>query len=380
MKFKDYKIAIINEASVTDSSYYEAIDMKSAIEILKTKCKKYDPDHPIMRGMSGNSRSMFGIIEGEKGGRKSQNTSNQYTVILDNLIASENSKYPLRSKSIICSTIKTYASRYGDLYYIIPYDDTIIGVVDDKDIWYIELGDDYSVKDMNDLFKRANIGDSSFSQIVSDLKKLDPEKYTKEFESFFGKQSDVENGIKKAYDLNKLRFKFTTQDKLSNAGSELWISGKCLVISSTVYDSLIKHHDELTNGYDVYIKNGLKYYTPDEYVDFGDSVIVNSKFKFIDLTKYEYFDKVERDDFFGKDLIKYVKKESLSDYKEHISDDSFHEAFDEKGMLVKYLDEKIWNQESLSQYFDFSGITITYNKDKNLKVTFAFYKIDGVAK
>ena len=46
-------------------------------------------------------------------------------------------------------------------------------------------------------------------------------------------------------------------------------------------------------------------------------------------------------------------------------------------MMLKYLDDKLWDSESLSSYFDFSGISITYNKDKNITVTFAFYQIDG---
>lgn len=66
--------------------------------------------------------------------RQSANTSNFYTMLLDNLPSWKN--YPKRSKSIICTNSKQRANSYGTVYSIFPFDGAKIGVCPADDIWY----------------------------------------------------------------------------------------------------------------------------------------------------------------------------------------------------------------------------------------------------
>ena len=158
MKYSDY-IQILAEAKIDGSGeYYQRIDAAKFIELFREHCKNYDPKYPIYRG-SSDSHGAYGVVEGQKGGRKSQNTKNYYTVIFDKIIASQNPKYPLRSKSIIATTYKDYAAKYGSLYNIIPFDNVLIGIVPDKDIWGIEING-FELDTINKLLDHAGIKDT----------------------------------------------------------------------------------------------------------------------------------------------------------------------------------------------------------------------------
>jgi len=378
MKYKNFKMLVEATDETGESNYYQKIDIKTAINILKSNCKKYNVNKPIYRGMRGKNKSVFGIVEGQKGGRKSENTTNHYTVIMDEVIKSTDSKYPLRSKSIICSNSKDYAKRYGDVYNIIPFDDVVIGLVPEKDIWYVDLIGDYTFKDLNDYFNKFKIGDESISKIASSLKSLDASKYANRFESVFGKQDgDILAGIKKAFDLDHLGFKFLTQDKFSaNTFNEMWIAGKCLVVKESLHDTLVKYYDEIISGdYELMYKmNDNDYYTLDDYMDGGEAVIVNKKFSNTINLNMDIYDKVDRDEFFGTTLKKYVKPNDVEEYLEYIADDSFTDKMDSTNASVAYFLRRMGNT-MLSSYFNYSGIKIKYVGD--IDVTYAFYKIDG---
>lgn len=65
--------------------------------------------------------------------RASENTSNHYTLILDN--HPKMKKFPKRSKSLIFTSSKAEAEDYGNLYAVFPYDTNILGVCPQNDIW-----------------------------------------------------------------------------------------------------------------------------------------------------------------------------------------------------------------------------------------------------
>ncbi|VVC05805.1 Uncharacterised protein [uncultured archaeon] len=81
--------------------------------------------------------------------RKSQNTSNYYTLLLSNLPNWKN--FPPRSQSLICSTSYRKAQTYGNVFIVLPFDGAKIGVCPDSDIFFTKNYDYYSNLDIVDL-------------------------------------------------------------------------------------------------------------------------------------------------------------------------------------------------------------------------------------
>lgn len=129
MRFKSF----INESR--GKSYFYPDDRGEIIDIIKTKCKNALNDakkgYIIYRGMDFKG-DMY-VIDPKKGTRKSANTPNYYTWIIDH--DKKWKDYPKRSKSIICSTSERKVEAYGDKYIVFPYDGSKIGVCPEDDIW-----------------------------------------------------------------------------------------------------------------------------------------------------------------------------------------------------------------------------------------------------
>lgn len=110
-------------------------DKDKIIDVIKMHCRKALNDvkkgYIIYRGMDFQG-SMY-IIDPKKGTRKSANTPNYYTWIIDN--DKRWKDYPKRSKSIICTTSKRKSGVYGNKYIVFPYDGSKIGVCPEDDIW-----------------------------------------------------------------------------------------------------------------------------------------------------------------------------------------------------------------------------------------------------
>lgn len=381
MKYSDFKAIIVESSDGVENAYHREISIHEVIDILKNKCKKYNKKKPIYRGIRGKSKSLYGVVEGQKGGRKSENTSNYYTVIFDKLIGEKNKSYPLRSKSIICSTNKEYAEHYGEVYNIIPLDDVIVGVVPSEDIWDIEISDGYHVSDVNDLMRSKGISDNSYDSIINGLKKLSESDY-KPFIKIFGSQDSVEDSIRKLYDVN---FGFYTHDKIKGASNnELWIGGKCLVIKSIIYDTIIDNFDKLVSGdYELMIDldiGGHQYVTPNDYFDRGKGVLIHKDYIPKHTLNYDRYDAVTRDEFFGKVLKKYVKPSEVDDYNDYINSDDFTDIVNmSKATVVTYLN--LIPQAHLNMMLDVGGFKMKYdNERKDIDMIVSFYKIDGIKK
>jgi len=102
------------------------IGFDDAINFALKKCKiSFFKESYAFRSLL--STSLFRITDPKKGEpRKSFNTQNYYTLIIDN--SSKWKKYPKRSKSIICSAI------FGD-YYVLPIDGSKWGICPYWDFW-----------------------------------------------------------------------------------------------------------------------------------------------------------------------------------------------------------------------------------------------------
>lgn len=107
-----------------------------AIEGIKNNCKKalaaYQKGIRIYRGAYDSSN--FGYIEPAKHTRVSANTDNLYTLMIDN--DPRWSKFPKRSKSIICSNKVYGASPYGNISVVFPVDSKQnFGIAPENDLW-----------------------------------------------------------------------------------------------------------------------------------------------------------------------------------------------------------------------------------------------------
>ena len=115
------------------------LDVDTAVAMLNAHCKQSLAliHTPIWRGMRNHSEEIV-TIDPTTGKRASNNSSNHYTVLIDNSPYFKG--WPKRSKSLVCSTGYGYASGYNygpesGLYAIFPYDGVKIAVCPWQDIW-----------------------------------------------------------------------------------------------------------------------------------------------------------------------------------------------------------------------------------------------------
>lgn len=368
MKYNTYKILVLNEAADNDAAYYEDITFAKMVEIYKKHCMANKAD--IYRGTKSKHRT-YNIIEGQKGKRKSQNTSNHYTLIFDELIAEKNKDYPLRSASIIASTDRNYAKKYGTVYNVIPYDDTWIGVVPSEDIWDLRvklaLGSK-SLSSMNDNFSKAGIPSGSIGDIAEEIESMSEDEFKDHFGGNLKSQENVEQQIREMYDLDKLGFKFIQSKDYKGSEGEVWIGGKCLLIESEQYEKLDYILHNLDEDHVILFKkdehsNVDKYAY--EYVEYADDdyepELINLKEKKIIEIGGTLADKISAEDFF-KLFAKHVKSSGKADFEELL--DSKLEDIEETDTIIEYL--KYADFDEFVEYLDIDGFKIhndKYNKD-----------------
>ena len=87
----------------------------------------------IYRGLPTPFPTGYKYINPKTSERRSANTDNYYTYIIDN--SKSWSKYPKRSRSIICTTDKSYADNFGYIGMVFPIDGSKIGVASSPDFW-----------------------------------------------------------------------------------------------------------------------------------------------------------------------------------------------------------------------------------------------------
>ena len=145
------------------------LEHEEAFKILKTKCSEaMSLDEPLVyRGMMiDGSKETFHLSKPSQFERTSANTSNEYTVLIDN--SSAWNDYPKRSRSLICGNMKnlSYAEGFGRLGMILPFNGAKFGVCPAKDFWmgfketFLKYGldtlDDFNYT-LRDLFKKVDI-------------------------------------------------------------------------------------------------------------------------------------------------------------------------------------------------------------------------------
>lgn len=243
MNFTEF---LIQESKLTNT-YKTSIDLDKALELVNTKCSDTKFERPLIRGMRGSDDAY--IFEGQNGSRRSITKTNYNTVILDTVIKELDDKYPLRSASVICTTLDDIDStdRFGnDKYVIFPYNDTIIGyLTKSTDLNYTKFdinGVQQGTGAFRGILTSNKIGDSSFAEIVKDIKSaLNDKNEDKRLLKLFGDVTDVEQTLKDMYAPKNLGYDFGTMKDVKNkVDGECWIGGKCVAIKYDIWEKLKK--------------------------------------------------------------------------------------------------------------------------------------------
>lgn len=251
--------SLIVEAEVKPFDRPLTAPMRELVGYALSNCSKAVEDFRagkyLYRGWS--QRISNGLYNPGSGTRKSDNTSNWYTLFFDTNPA--NADFPKRSKSFICTDSKHVAEEFSSdgLSYVFPFDSAEIGVFPTGDLWSVEVPfrtADYPLM-MNDLnggldavSKEFGTAWSSFDEFIEDIKTLSPDDL-----DFVNSTSLKHIGIgnlpqneqvktyveffEKAYDLREIGADVISQvSEASNFGGsdehELWFSRRCVVIKA----------------------------------------------------------------------------------------------------------------------------------------------------
>lgn len=209
------------------------ISLDEAVQLVATHCRDSLKAQPIYRGIDIDSPQSAYTLHGESGGRKSANTSNHYTVILDHVLTPLG--YPKRSASSICSTDMYRASEYGYVYRIYPYDGVKIGVCPHEDMFYTTVhvpqnGTSAQVNRINRAFMDSYVSAESFDKLVETC-------VTKQCFLFGETEEEIKKNLEKYYSPAETGFELhTTADFHSLPRREVWIGGKVIAVRNTFGD------------------------------------------------------------------------------------------------------------------------------------------------
>lgn len=94
----------------------------------------FDQRRRIYRGIHLYEQNFFYQPQLDPGTRRSSNTYNWYTLIMDHV--PEWQDFPRRSASVICTTDPVQSSDYGITYTVLPFGNPTIGISPREDIWF----------------------------------------------------------------------------------------------------------------------------------------------------------------------------------------------------------------------------------------------------
>ena len=240
----------LKEAQVTPYQH-EDLEVAKAVEVLNTYCRQslalVQQDKPIWRGMDGHDAEIV-MIDPSTGERKSQNTTNHYTQLMDNSPYFKG--WPRRSKSFICSSGRSYAAAFGStMYTIFPYDGVKIAVCPERDLWdsqitVPEFGDSFhgnsyraSASDFNSWLHGILRLPPDYEGMVAEIN--DPTSIACRKAAVYGiEPNQIMPILQKALSPEKIGFKLYSIQEYVAADlpdNELWISGPVIAIRGDMY-------------------------------------------------------------------------------------------------------------------------------------------------
>jgi len=136
----------------------------------------------IYRGDALDGYPIAFVDPASGGARRSANTDNYYTLIIDNSDAWHD--YPPRSRSLICSSSKHTASEYGEnLYMVVPVNGSKVAQCQANDFWGAFDDQEYVIMGLGNLnlglelllqrFNSAKKFDRSYDQLIDAIESVD---------------------------------------------------------------------------------------------------------------------------------------------------------------------------------------------------------------
>jgi len=261
LKYNEFLIEHLIDPDWKGTKY---LNEKETLKILETKCSDYfdyNLDKLILRS-SRMYNMPFALMNPKEYNRRSANTSNYYTLIMNNDKTWEH----LPKRKLICKHTTIDADKDEgfpdrgdkDVYVIIPFNDTKWGVCPKDDMWdsiknipdYKRL--DYINKQIDDIADYLQIGirDDNIENFKNDLKELDLE--LKEADDInYDHFSTLIYNFKDSGDIYQYLVDFINPNKndikpldvrevynLSGPDREVWTEGKCLMIQVDEYEKL----------------------------------------------------------------------------------------------------------------------------------------------
>jgi len=237
MKFYNY---------LNESERMTEITEKNLLYYLNEKCPKnlkYTLNGHVLKRGTDHSKNYFmgNSLKGEM--RRSANTTNYYTLMIDN--SKYWKDYPKRSKSFICATYKPNYN-YND-YVVIPYDNTKMGVCPSQDMWdgFVKQLKGDSLESFNihlDHMFNVSLDEDSWKILKNQLNNPNfiDENYNFRYDfmhKWYNDYQENENeNVKftdyweKAFDPKKNEFKLVNSLNKLPENNEIWFSGKALFI------------------------------------------------------------------------------------------------------------------------------------------------------
>lgn len=227
------------------------IGESDAVEGIRKHCKKavdaYYEGTSLYRGVDGGG---FIYIQPSKHVRISANTSNIYTVVMDNTPAWKS--YPKRSQSIVCTNNQNTAKGYGNPYMVFPKDGSNFGICPENDLWqsFWNTAAGMDAMDINDSIENVASGVANYYPNVvtlSDLKKMcdaidksirdNSNSWSKINGKMYGLMTKYYKGdffdfLTKVFDPKPNNFKHTNNMKsLPKGDREIWTDGDSYLVS-----------------------------------------------------------------------------------------------------------------------------------------------------
>ena len=154
VKYSDY---------IKESKDETTID--KAIEFVLNHCKDYDLDRPIYRRMKLN-QSEYAFIDSSDRSRKSMTGNNYLMLILDEQTRNINANYPMRNNSSFFTMDgDSINTRFGDMYIIIPIDDSVIAVSEKYDD--INYGKPHEFRRMVSILDELGVSDDNYNHMFN---------------------------------------------------------------------------------------------------------------------------------------------------------------------------------------------------------------------
>ncbi len=205
-------------------------DVKDKLKSIYTK----DEILPIFRGT--HNCFDYSYVNPKLYNRRSANTSNYYTLFMDN---SELWKeYPKRSQSLVCTTSFNRADFTSNVYILIPLDkQTKFGICKKSDLWNsftyllskVKTSNIFDMDDFNSKFSSLNISDKSYEEMIKDLSKIDNDTLVDKFKLIDSKifdLNDLLDPIKNEFELKE----YSNLKSITNQNREIWTDSDCILI------------------------------------------------------------------------------------------------------------------------------------------------------